>query len=314
MVNGTDLNGKVAFDAKSLDNLKLAAKENSPEALKAVAKQFESILMNMMLKSMRAANPQDGAFDNEQSRMFTSMLDQQLSSNLSAKGLGLADVLVRQLSKTTQAYTDAADQLMNHELATPSSVKDSVEKDPYPDYSIHNTKVNPAATLPNNNIVNPAKSSGIGESVSNFLGKMLHHAKAASHSTGMPAHLMLGQAALESGWGKHEIKAADGTPSHNLFGIKATGNWKGKVVEATTTEYINGVKQKRIEKFRAYDSYADSFKDFANLMKSNPRYQNVVANVHNVNSYANAMQDAGYATDPQYAKKLSNVINKIITT
>jgi len=314
MVNGTDLNGKVAFDAKSLDNLKLAAKENSPEALKAVAKQFESILMNMMLKSMRAANPQDGAFDNEQSRMFTSMLDQQLSSNLSAKGLGLADVLVRQLSKTTQTYTDAADQLMNHESATPSSVKDSAEKAQFPDFSIHNTKVNPAARLPDNNIINPAKSRGIGESVSNFLDKMFHHAKAASRSTGMPAHLMLGQAALESGWGKHEIKAADGTPSHNLFGIKATGNWKGKVVEATTTEYINGVKQKRIEKFRAYDSYADSFKDFANLMKSNPRYQNVVANVHNVSSYANAMQDAGYATDPQYAKKLSNVINKIITT
>jgi peptidoglycan hydrolase FlgJ len=321
MVNGADLNGKVAFDAKSLDNLKLAAKENSPEALKTVAKQFESILMNMMLKSMREANPQDGAFDNEQSRMFTSMLDQQLSSNLSAKGLGLADVLVRQLSKTTQAYTDTADQLLNNESANPThAVKGNAEKLLYPDYSTQNSKINPASTsldtgsLQNVNKSNPAKTSSITESVSNFLSKMLHHAKAASESTGMPAHLMLGQAALESGWGKHEIKSADGTPSHNLFGIKATGNWNGKVVEITTTEYIQGVKQKRIEKFRAYDSYADSFKDFANLMKNNPRYQNVVANVHNVNSYANAMQDAGYATDPNYAKKLTSVINKIITT
>jgi flagellar protein FlgJ len=162
--------------------------------------------------------------------------------------------------------------------------------------------------------VSETKTSSLTGSVSNFINKMLHHAKAATESTGMPAHLMLGQAALESGWGKHEIKTADGTPSHNLFGIKATGNLKGKVVETVTTEYINGVKQKRIEKFRAYDSYADSFKDFANLMKSNPRYQNVVANVHDVNRYANAMQNAGYATDPQYAKKLSSVINKIITT
>lgn len=314
MVNGTDLTGKVAFDAKSLDNLKLAAKENSPEALKAVAKQFESILMNMMLKSMREANPQDGAFDNEQSRMFTSMLDQQLSSNLSAKGLGLADVLVRQLSKTTQAYTEAADQLMSNQSPTTSSVKGTAEKSLYPDYSIHSPKVSNKLSVPNTSIVNTKKTSGMGESVSNFINKMFHHAKAASQSTGMPTHLMLGQAALESGWGKHEVKATDGTTSHNLFGIKATGNWKGKVVEATTTEYINGVKQKRIEKFRAYDSYADSFKDFANLMKSNPRYQNVVANVHDVNSYANAMQDAGYATDPHYAKKLSNVINKIIST
>ncbi|MGV3581171.1 MAG: flagellar assembly peptidoglycan hydrolase FlgJ [Methylophilus sp.] len=315
MVNGTDLNGKVAFDAKSLDSLKLAARENSPEALKTVAKQFESILMNMMLKSMREANPQDGAFDNEQSRMFTSMLDQQLSSNLSAKGLGLADVLVRQLSKSTQAYTDTADQLLNNESAEPANpVKGAAEKLLFPDYSVQHKKTEPATTAPNVSNVSEAKTSSLTGSVSNFINKMLDHAKAATESTGMPAHLMLGQAALESGWGKHEIKTADGTPSHNLFGIKATGNWKGKVAEAVTTEYINGVKQKRIEKFRAYDSYADSFKDFANLMKSNPRYQNVVANVHDVNRYANAMQNAGYATDPQYAKKLSSVINKIITT
>lgn len=315
MVNGTDLNGKVAFDAKSLDSLKLAARENSPEAIKTVAKQFESILMNMMLKSMREANPQDGPFDNEQSRMFTSMLDQQLSSNLSAKGLGLADVLVRQLTKSTQPSSDMADQLLNSESANPADpVKGAAEKLLFPDYSIQHTKKEPAATAPTVSNVSEAKTSSLTGSVSNFINKMLHHAKAATESTGMPAHLMLGQAALESGWGKHEIKTADGTPSHNLFGIKATGNWKGKVVETVTTEYINGVKQKRIEKFRAYDSYADSFKDFANLMKNNPRYQNVVANVHDVNRYANAMQNAGYATDPQYAKKLSSVINKIITT
>ncbi len=130
----------------------------------------------------------------------------------------------------------------------------------------------------------------------------------------MPSHLMLGQAALETGWGKKEIKAADGTPSFNLFGIKATGNWQGKVVEATTTEYINGFKQKRIEKFRAYDSYAESFKDFANMMKSNPRYQQVVANTHNIEHYAQAMQNAGYATDPAYAKKLASVIQKVIAS
>ncbi len=122
---------------------------------------------------------------------------------------------------------------------------------------------------------------------------------------------MLGQAALESGWGKREIKATDGTSSNNLFGIKATGNWDGKVVEATTTEYINGVKQKRIEKFRAYDSYTDSFKDFANLMRNNPRYENVMANLDNVNEYTQAMQKSGYATDPNYATKLNSVIRKL---
>ncbi|MDX1914556.1 MAG: flagellar assembly peptidoglycan hydrolase FlgJ [Methylophilus sp.] len=306
MINGADLSGKVAFDANSLNNLKQAAKENSPEALKTVAKQFEGILMNMMLKSMREANPQDGEFDNEQSRMFTSMLDQQLTSNLSAKGLGLADVLVRQLSKTTQTVVDTTQKALSEGAAEITDTSKHVLENLF-------SPTQPSAATPNNSAVKPAKSSSIGESVTNFIDKMLHHAKDASNSTGVPTHLMLGQAALESGWGKREIKAADGTPSHNLFGIKANASWKGKTVETMTTEYINGVKQNRIEKFRAYDSYADSFKDFANLMKSNPRYQHVIANVNDIKGYAQAMQNAGYATDPQYAKKLSSVIHKIVS-
>lgn len=266
-----------------------------------------------MMKSMREASPQDGVFDNEQSKMFTSMLDQQLSSNLSAKGLGLADVLVRQLSKGSQTAVDNVGDMLEK---LPSKAGDLVDSLIAPHFSnTQNKKSN--AIQPSNSTEKPAKSSmteSISNSVSGFIKEMVQHAKAASRSTGMPSHLMLGQAALETGWGKKEIKAADGTPSFNLFGIKATGNWQGKVVEATTTEYINGVKQKRIEKFRAYDNYADSFKDFANMMKSNPRYQQVVANTHNVEHYAQAMQNAGYATDPAYAKKLASVIQKVIAS
>jgi peptidoglycan hydrolase FlgJ len=289
MINSADLSGKVAFDANSLNNLKQAAKENSPEAIKAVAKQFEAIFMNMMLKSMReASSSQDNPFDNEQSRTFTSMLDQQLSSNLSSKGLGLADMLAKQLSKSGYAGNNAMQQ------ATTKSLEH---------------KAMPVDNVPANNKVlnNKPLSDNSGE----FHQRMAQHAEVASRATGMPANLMLGQAALESGWGKREIKSADGTPSNNLFGIKATGNWDGKVVEATTTEYINGVKQKRIEKFRAYDSYADSFKDFANLMQNNPRYESVLANMHSVKDYAQAMQKAGYATDPHYASKLASVIQKV---
>lgn len=310
MVDGADLTGKVAFDANGLNQLKRAAKENSPEALKAVAKQFESVLMNMMLKSMRDATPQDGVFDNEQIKMFTSMLDQQLSTNLTAKGLGLADVLVRQLSKVSQTVVEHTEQALEN---IPASTQELVDRIIAPHLS-NPANPNKNAVTPNNSLDKPAKSNSITESISGFLKEMVHHAKAASRSTGMPTHLMLGQAALETGWGKKEIKATDGTPSFNLFGIKATGNWQGKVVEATTTEYINGVKQKRIEKFRAYDSYAESFKDFANMMKTNPRYQQVVANTHNVEHYAQAMQKAGYATDPAYAKKLASVIQKVIAS
>jgi flagellar protein FlgJ len=121
---------------------------------------------------------------------------------------------------------------------------------------------------------------------------------------------MLGQAALESGWGKHEIKALDGSTSHNVFGIKASGNWKGRTVEAMTTEYVNGVAYQKVEKFRAYDSYSDAFKDYAKLIRDNPRYQSVLQNGGDASQFAHALQKAGYATDPQYAQKLTKVIQQ----
>jgi flagellar protein FlgJ len=120
---------------------------------------------------------------------------------------------------------------------------------------------------------------------------------------------MLGQAALESGWGRKEINNADGTTSHNLFGIKATAGWQGKTVDAVTTEYVDGVAQRRVEKFRAYDSYADSFRDYAHLLKSNPRYQQVIASGQDAVGFAQGLQRAGYATDPHYADKLTQIIN-----
>ena len=294
MVGSSDLSGKLAFDANGLNNLKLAAKENSPEAIKGVAKQFEAIFMNMMLKSMRDASAsEDNLFDNEQSRTFTSMLDQQVSSNLSAKGLGLSDILAKQLSK-------------NGYLPQNSTAPEQTEgKTP----AVTPNTEQPAPSL------NPVfKAKPMSGHAADFQNHMSKHAEAASRATGVPAHLMMGQAALESGWGKHQITAADGTPSHNLFGIKASSDWHGKVVEASTTEYIHGIKQNRIEKFRAYDSYADSFKDFANMIRSNPRYEKVMANLHNINNYALSMQKAGYASDPNYAAKLASVIQKISAT
>ena len=278
--------------------------------------------MNMMLKSMREASPQDNPFDNEQSRTFTSMLDQQLSSNLASKGLGLADVLARQLSKSGYAATNTMQQAVTDESAISGShLQGGSALIRNPLSPINAKTLEPKSlenkTLQSNHLpseTNLISNKPLSSSASEFQTRMAQHAEAASRATGVPAHLMLGQAALESGWGKREIKAADGTPSNNLFGIKATGNWDGKVVEATTTEYVNGIKQKRIEKFRAYDSYADSFKDFANLMRSNPRYEKVMANLQDVNGYAQAMQKAGYATDPQYASKLASVIQKVLAS
>ncbi len=143
-----------------------------------------------------------------------------------------------------------------------------------------------------------------------FQQKVGHHAEAASRETGIPAKFMLGQAALESGWGKREIIAADGSKSHNLFGIKATPGWKGKTVDAITTEYVNGVPQTRREKFRVYDSYAEGFRDYARLLTKNPRYENVISSSQDASSFAKGLQRAGYATDPHYASKLTRIINQ----
>jgi flagellar protein FlgJ len=301
----SNFTGKLALDANSLSDLKSAAKDQSPAAVKKVAAQFEAMFVNMMLKSMREATPQDGMFDNEQTKTFTAMLDQQLSQNIASQGIGLADILARQLTRASNFNTD--------QIATETTgmVPQSSTDLELGGANLHSFKSLPGETGKLDIHSNPAAVSQATSSVLSFKNRVASHAEQVSRETGIPAHFMIGQAALESGWGKREIKALDGTPSHNLFGIKANASWKGKVVEAVTTEYVHGVKQKRIEKFRAYDSYAETFQDFAKLMKNNPRYERVMANLDNLNNYAAAIQKSGYATDPNYANKLINVINKV---
>ncbi|MBU3621874.1 flagellar assembly peptidoglycan hydrolase FlgJ [Polynucleobacter sp. CS-Odin-A6] len=331
-ISGTDLSNQLAMDANGLNSLKKSAKENSPEAIKGVAKQFEAIFINMMLKSMRDASPQDGVFNTEQNKLYTSMFDQQLSQKLAnGKGIGLADVLVRQLSKAVGApegqtgdgpisskalglnRSSVSGLSAYTSLTAPEDVRTrsaTIKADGTKSWSDKISQLFSDFEM-SAEIISPSLSNALKDTVNGFTDKLASFARQASNASGLPAQFMLGQAALETGWGKKEIKGSDGTPSNNLFGIKATGNWNGRVVSTLTTEYINGEKQVKVEKFRAYDSYADSFKDFANLITSNPRFNNVLNNLSNVNSYADAMAKAGYATDPDYAKKLASVIKKI---
>lgn len=272
--------GNLALGAQSLDKLRLQAKQSPDQALKGAAQQFEQVFLNMMLKSMREATPQEGMFDNEQTKMFTGMLDQQLAQSMSSgQGVGLAAVMVRQLQHSSMAGVDPkADAVAPSPAlknAIPSAYNENFQQD--------------------------------------FVKKLMPHAEKASSATGIPAHLMVGQAALESGWGRREIKMPDGTNSHNLFGIKAGASWNGKVAEVMTTEYHNGVANKQVEKFRSYDSYADAFKDYAGTLSSNPRYAEVLKQADSAQGFATALQKAGYATDPHYADKLNKVINSVNT-
>jgi flagellar protein FlgJ len=243
--------------------------------------------MNMMLKSMREATPQDGMMDSEQTKMFTGMLDQQLAQSMSTRGIGLADMMVKQLSHNGApgAHTP------------PQSVLSTLQ-------SVQSPSVN----------ASPAKGLPSAFNVStqqDFVNRMLPHAMQASAATGVPPQLMLGQAALESGWGKREIPMADGSNSFNLFGIKAGASWHGKVAEVMTTEYKNGVASKQVEKFRAYSSYDEAFKDYAGMMSSNPRYANVLQPGNSPTEMAQALQKSGYATDPKYAEKLVSVMKQV---
>jgi flagellar protein FlgJ len=278
-IPGTDI-GSLAVDSQSLAKLRLQAKQTPDQALKAAAQQFESVFLNMMLKSMREATPQEGMFDSEQTKMFTGMLDQQLAQTMASRGVGLADVMVRQL---------------NHAQPVGATT-------PSPQANI----TTPAVT-PTSNAIPSAYKADFQQS---FVDKMRPYAERASLTTGISAHLIMGQAALESGWGKREIKMADGRDSHNLFGIKAGKDWNGKVAEVTTTEYHNGVASKQVERFRAYGSYTEAFQDYAKLLNDNPRYQRVLG-MGDAKGFAQGLQQAGYATDPHYEEKLVGVIGSV---
>ena len=283
--------GALATDARSLDTLRAQAKKDPDKALKAAATQFEALFMQMLLKSMRDATPQFDPAASDAGRTYTAMLDQQLSSTLSGKGLGLADVMMKQLSR--------AQQPQGGKVVPGTDGKPAAAADSRAVPTVGLEKIRKATSAAQVDGTAPQK----------FVDAMLPEAMEASKATGVPARFILGQAALESGWGKAEIRAADGTPSYNLFGIKAGPGWTGKTTSVTTTEYVNGVARKQVEKFRAYDSYAEGFSDYARLIANNPRYAAAVKPGNDAAGFAQGLARGGYATDPAYAAKLTRVIN-----
>lgn len=287
-------NSSLAIDTKGVDSLKQAARQNSPESVKAAAKQFEALFVNMLMKSMRDASPQDGVMDNQQTKMYTSMLDQQMSQTIANRGVGLADVLIRQLSNAP----------MNAALQVEGGIASPTQTPDLPTITSEGFLRSLGARNDRKITVDESQPGHVQA----FAEKLGAHAEAVGRETGIPPKFMLAQAALESGWGKHVMRGQDGSNSHNLFGIKAGSSWKGRTVDALTTEYVSGVPQKQVEKFRAYDSYADSFRDYAKLLSNNPRYEKVLANATDVHGFAQGLQRAGYATDPYYASKLTNII------
>lgn len=338
---GGSIAGGLAFDSQSLDQLKLQAKRDPGNAIAGAAKQFESVFLGMMLKSMREATPQDGAFDNEQTKMYTSLLDQQLAQHMAARGTGLSEVMARQLSANAAASPVAADgaaaalpvdlyhATSAHEVFAPEfatawspTTLDFAQLTALRAAEAARVAAPKTRTLGMPAAI-PAVAAGAAQAAASdgaappsplaktrdFIQRVWQHALDAAQSIGIKPQFMVGQAALESGWGQHEIRNANGTTTHNLFGIKAGKGWTGPVVEKATTEYVNGVAQKTTAKFRVYSTYAESFQDYAKLLNNNPRFSGVVSNGKNAEGFAHGLQKAGYATDPAYASKLMRLIN-----
>ena len=292
---GSSVQQALAVDVRSLNALKAQANQGDAQATQAAskeaAKQLESLFMRELIKSMRAATMKSGLLDGAESDLATDLFDQQLSVQMSGLPGGLSDAIQRQLAR--QLGGEAAP-----DIVPGATLRMDV-----------NLRNQPTAAPQQ---AGDAKAAG-PKGRDNFVNAHRAAAERVAQSSGIPASFMLGQAGHETGWGKGEIRNKDGSNSFNLFGIKAGKGWTGKVAEVTTTEYVNGVARKQTAKFRAYDSFEESFKDYARLINNSPRYEQARAKVHSAQAYAAELQKAGYATDPQYAAKLSRAIQSTLS-
>lgn len=292
---GADTTAAVT-DFGALAKLRAEARGGDDKAgnIDQVAKQFESLFIHMVVKQMRQSSLGDGLFDSKQSQMYRDMYDQQLSSNLADKGgLGLAPAIRRQLggAPLIQGVGRSHADYQAAPTRRPPAVAASQQSAP---------ALQPATVRDRQGFAGPA----------DFVNRLRPHAEAAAARLGVPAEALLAQAALESGWGKASMPSHGGGQSHNLFGIKADGRWSGDRASVQTLEYREGVAMKTRADFRAYDSYAESFHDYVDFITGNPRYRHALEVVDDPKAYFKALQDAGYATDPSYAKKVLSILDR----
>ena len=267
------------LDNTSLNKLKLQSKMDSKGALKAVAAEFESIFMKMMLKSMRDASFGNPLFDSDSAKFYRDMADDQLALNLSKQGgLGLADMMVKQLEGNLP--------------------KQNLEMKITPKNNIQMTNVEKNGT----------KDVAIN-SPQEFVKTLWPLAESASQKTGVSPKVLIAQAALETGWGKHLVRKTDGQNSFNLFNIKADHRWDGDRTSKATLEYGSGSFQKKQANFRVYESFEQSFDDYVNFLQQSPRYSNALDQASDDVRFVESLQRSGYATDPKYAQKIQRILH-----
>jgi flagellar protein FlgJ len=275
------------------------APKPSQEAVKQVAKQFESIFVGMMLKSMRDAVPEGGLFNSQTERMYRDMFDKQLSLNIAnGQGIGLAAVIERQLSQQTatpDTPVDASDFKVRTGMPTFETLRASA------------AQAAPCTSC----VPEVATADGVRftpwQSADEFVDHIWPSAIRAGKELGVSPEVLVAQSALETGWGRHMRSLDDGSPSYSLFGIKADSRWQGERVSVSTLEFRDGAMQRERAQFRAYGSVTEAFDDYVDFIKSNPRYQQALAKSYDPQAWASELQQAGYATDPDYASKIEQV-------
>tara|TARA_R110002073_G_scaffold2085_3_gene14493 strand:- start:281 stop:1156 length:876 start_codon:yes stop_codon:yes gene_type:complete len=267
--------------APEVGRLQAAKETNNPEALKAVAEEFESLFMNMMMKSMRSANrtlSEGNYFNSFESKMYEDMLDEKLSVSLSKNGgLGIADLLMRQFTPGPAST--------GYELEMGASEKQ----------------------------IFPAERRAGFDGPAQFVEALLPKAEAAAQALDTKAEFIVSQAALETGWGQHVMFTGDGTNSHNLFGIKANSAWQGPTVSIDSVEVESGVAAKVSSQFKVYPDYESALRDYAALIKGNDRY-NGVAGAQTIKDFTAGLEQGGYATDPRYGQKIARVLGDLKST
>ncbi|HVW67836.1 MAG TPA: flagellar assembly peptidoglycan hydrolase FlgJ [Steroidobacteraceae bacterium] len=297
----------VYTDFAGLAALKKSARSNDPEALRAVAKQYESLFARMMIKSMRDAVGKDPIFGSDEEQTYQGMYDDQLSIEMTkGHGLGLADMLVRQMQRLTGgSRTDAADKTDSSRASTAghtiSSGSQSMSHAALRRYQEQNG--GSPGRSPSANVSPQAQSD--------FISELWPTAQEAGRQLGVDPRNLIAQAALETNWGTHVPRDAGGRSSNNLFGMKTGGQWTGAAVSAETQEYDNGTPVTTTSEFRSYDSRAHSFQDYVALLRNSPRYAAALNTGSNTHAFATALQRGGYATDPQYASKITAIANGI---
>lgn len=330
------------FDLNGLQALKNKAGQDSKQALEPVARQFESMMLDIMLKSMRASvvENEDGIGSSEATHFYRDMYDHQLALHLSENGgIGIADMLIQNLQKTLPgAKTDtnktevqigqplgqALDRLalridktidaeqIPQRFLTPDVSKEVTQNEMLS--SISTQSATPVAVQlaeqPQAVPMHDIQSAQIGwTSPQEYIQQAWPFAKKAAAVIGVDAKVVMAQSVLETGWGMHTPNKAGGENSFNLFGIKTGSNWHGEKVQHKTLEFEQGVMQQRSESFRVYNSIEQAFEDYKNLITSSSRYQDALGLGENTRAYAEQLQKAGYATDPQYADKIQNIVD-----